>query len=97
MRDRYVFPGVCQQARLRITTEHLDRVAVTASHQNKQPIRRDSEVTRMDSRVLISNISQKAGGRILAEYRQPVAFQAVARIKELPVWREMDVCASPRM
>ena len=65
MRDLYVFPGVGQQARLRITTEHLDRVAVTASHQNKQPIRRDSEVTRMDSRVLISNISQKAGGRNL--------------------------------
>ena len=58
MRDLYVFPGVGQQARLRITTEHLDRVAVTASHQNKQPIGSDREIPRMDACVLIADVCQ---------------------------------------
>ena len=85
MRDRYVFPSVGQQARLRITAEYLDHVAVTASHQDEQPVGCDGEVTRMDSSVLIPHIGQKACGWILAEYRQSIAFQAVAGVKELPV------------
>lgn len=97
MRDRYVFPGVGQKTRLRIATEHLNHVAVTASNQDEQPVGCDGEVTRMDSSVLIPNIGQKASSWILVEYRQTVAFQAVAGVKELPVRGEMDVRASPCM
>ena len=85
MRDLYVLPRIGQKARLRIAAEHLDHVAVTASHQDEQPVGCDGEVTRMDSSVLIPHIGQKACGRILAEYRQSIAFQAVAGVKELPV------------
>ena len=86
MRNLYVFPRVGQKTRLRIAAEHLDHVAVTASHQNEQPVGCDSEVTRMDSSVLIPNIGQKACGWILAEYRQSIALQTVAGVEELPVW-----------
>lgn len=85
MRNLYVFPRVGQKTRLRIAAEHLDHVAVTASHQNEQPVGCDGEVTRMDSSVLIPNIGQKASSWILTEYRQPITFQAVAGVKELPV------------
>ena len=85
MRNLYVFPRVGQKTSLRITAEHLDHVAVTASNQDEQPVGCDGEVTRMDSSVLIPHIGQNACGWILAEYRQSVAFQAVAGVKELPV------------
>ena len=86
MRDLYVLPHVGQKTCLRITAEHLDHVAVTACHQDEQPVGCDGEVTRMDSSVLIPHIGQKTCGRILAEYRQSIAFQAVAGVEELPVW-----------
>ena len=84
--DLDVFPGIGQQAGLKVAAEHLDHVAVTASHQDEQPIGCDSEVTRMDSCVLVPHISQKACGWILAEYRQSIALQTVAGVEELPVW-----------
>ena len=80
-----VLPCVGQKAGLKVATEHLDHVAVAASHEHIQPVWSDGEVSRMDASVLISHISQETRGWILAEYGQSVPFQAVAGIKEFPV------------
>ena len=80
-----VFPGVGQKAGLKVAMEHLDHIAVTASHEYIQPVWSDGEVPRMDASVLISHISQETRGWILAEYRQSIPFQTIAGIKEFPV------------
>ena len=81
----YILAGVFKHSGFEITAEDLNHVAVPARHKQELPVGSDSEVPRMHSCVLIADIGQNTCLRVLAEYRQPISFQTVAGIEELPV------------
>ena len=74
-----------EQARFFIPTEYLNKIAIPTSYQKKTSIGRDDEITRMNTRQLITCLGQHTRFLIDREDGNTIRLQAIGRIEELPV------------
>ena len=86
--------SISQHACLHVATEHLNAITVTATTQKELAIGRDVELARVGARWLIAYAGEHACPTVNGENGYSISLQAVARIKELAIGTQVDVCST---